>query len=140
MEIPAQPQRQIDRQYLVLDHGAQRHQPDAGEQHDRDTPQHSTFLAVGISTGLPCREQVHDLPKKGKQPGFVDRHTGTEQRKRQDITAGSAGAGPQEPHQADRRWWRFVGGEWVEPSFKHAKHCGLRNDQGEWILPFIGCV
>ncbi|MNO75776.1 hypothetical protein D3C76_668350 [compost metagenome] len=123
----------------MLHHGAQRHQPDAGEQYNRDPPQHSTFLPVRIATGLPCREQVHDLPKKGKQPGFVDRHTGTEQRKQKDITAGASHAGPQEPHQADRRWWSFVGGKWVEPLFKHAKHCGLRIGQREGILPFNGC-
>ncbi|MNT24791.1 hypothetical protein D3C72_1602870 [compost metagenome] len=38
MEIPAQPQRQIDRQYLVLHHGAQCYQADAGDQYDADPP------------------------------------------------------------------------------------------------------
>ncbi|MNF96233.1 hypothetical protein D3C84_790160 [compost metagenome] len=139
MEIPAQPQRQIDRQYLVLHHGAQCDQADAADQYDADTPQHSTFLRLCIATRLPGGEQVHDLAKKGKQPGFVNRHTGTEQRKHKDIAAGASGAGPQEPHQADR--WRrcFIGWERVESSFKHTKHCGLRKYQVEAILPSNDC-
>ncbi|MNV81955.1 hypothetical protein D3C71_1756560 [compost metagenome] len=79
------------------------------------------------------------MPKKGKQPRFVNRHTGTEQRKRKDIAAGASGAGPEEPHQANR-WWRcFIGWERVESSFKHTKHCGLRKDQVKAILPFNDC-
>ncbi|MNF94853.1 hypothetical protein D3C84_775740 [compost metagenome] len=128
MEIPAQPQRQIDRQYLVLHQGAQRYQPDAGDQYDADAPQHSTFLRLRIAASLPGGEQVNDLPKKRKQPGFVNRHTGTEQRKRKDIAAGAAGAGPQKPHQADRWRRRFIGWERVESSFKHTKHGGLRKE------------
>jgi len=126
MEVPAQPQWQIDRQHLVLNHGSQRHQPDADDQHNADPPQHAAFLRLGLAAGLPGREQVHDLPEKGKQPSFVNRHAGTEQRKRQDVAASTSGAGPQKPCQAN--WWRrcFVGRERVESSFEHTKHCGLR--------------
>ncbi|MND65329.1 hypothetical protein D3C80_566950 [compost metagenome] len=77
MEVPAQPQRQVNRQYLVLHHGAQRHQPDTGHHYDAHAPQHATFLRSRFTACLPGREQVHDLPEEGKQPGFVNRHTGT---------------------------------------------------------------
>ena len=43
MEIPAQAQRQVDRQDLVLNHGAQRDQNNAGHQYDADA--YSTLKA-----------------------------------------------------------------------------------------------
>jgi hypothetical protein len=54
-----------------------------------------TFLRGGFTTGFPGREQVHDLAEKGKQPGFVDRHTGTQQRECKNVAARAPGAGPQ---------------------------------------------
>jgi hypothetical protein len=48
VEVPAQAQRQVDRQHLVLHQGAQRHQPDAGQQHEADAPQHAAFSPLTV--------------------------------------------------------------------------------------------
>ncbi|MND61061.1 hypothetical protein D3C80_523070 [compost metagenome] len=132
MKVPTQAQRQIDRQYLVLKHGAQRHQPDADQQDDADTPQHPGFFGADGTAGLPGREQVHDLAEEGEQPGFVDRYPGTEQRKRQDVAARAPGAGPHEAQQANRWRWYLVRGEGVEPSFKNTQHACLRESACAW--------
>ncbi|MNJ72409.1 hypothetical protein D3C77_690510 [compost metagenome] len=110
----------------MLHHGAQRHQPDAGQQDDADPPQYVAFLGACSAAGLPGREQVDNLAEEGEQPGFVNRHPGTEQRKRQDVAARAPGAGPHEAHQANRWRGSLVGGEGVEPSFKNTQHACLR--------------
>ncbi|MNN08759.1 hypothetical protein D3C81_1216220 [compost metagenome] len=135
MEVPAQSQRQVYRQYLVLHHGPQCHQPDAGQHDDAHAPQHAAFLRRRITTCLPGREQIHDLTEESKQPGFVDRHASTQQCKRKNIAAGAACAGPQEASQALGRWRYLVRRKGVEPSFKRTKHGGLHNDQILEILP-----
>ncbi|MNI56893.1 hypothetical protein D3C73_1119220 [compost metagenome] len=94
MKVPTQAQWQVDRQNLVLNHGAQRHQTDAGDQHDADAPQHTAFLHVDFAARLPGRQQVHDLSEEGKQPGFVNRHGGAQQRKREDVATSTSGTGP----------------------------------------------
>ncbi|MNH30594.1 hypothetical protein D3C79_908980 [compost metagenome] len=97
----------------MLHHRAQRHQPDAGQQHDADTPQHAAFLGRFSAARLPGREQVDHLAQEGKQPGFVDRYTGAQQCQRQYIATRAARAGPQKAQQA-HRWWRgLVGWEGV---------------------------
>ncbi|MOA14431.1 hypothetical protein D3C78_1345320 [compost metagenome] len=139
MEVPTQSQWQVDRQYLVLHHGAQGYQPDATHHDDPHAPQHPAFLRRRLTPCLPGGEQIHDLTEERKQPGFVDRHAGTEQRKRKNIATGAACAGPQEPSQT-LGWWRYlVRRKGVELPLKCTKHGGLQNDQIQQILPSNWC-
>ncbi len=129
MEVPTQPQGQVDRQYLVLHHCAQRHQHDAAQQYQANAPQHATFLRGRVAASLPGGQQIHDLPEEGKQPGFVNRHTGAQQRKRKDVTACPSRAGPQKPCQTVRWRRHLVRREGVKPFFKRAKHGVLQKNQ-----------
>jgi len=126
VEVPAQAQRQVDRQHLVLHQRAQANQHDAGDQQQAHAPQNAAFFGAHTTAGLPVGEQVHHLAEEGKQPRFVDRDPGAEQCQRQDVAAGAAGAGPQKTQQADWGRWYFVGREGVEPAFEGTEHGGLR--------------
>ena len=112
VEVPAQAQREVDRQHLVLDQRLQRHQAYA-QYHDRhQTPERAALLGQQLR-GLDAREPVDDAAHDGKQPGFVGGRDGREQRHRQHIAAQPLGAGPDKRQKTARQgcgFGRGIGG------------------------------
>ena len=143
VKVPAQAQRQVDGQRLVLDAGAQRHQRNAAH-HGCGHPGERVAALSPQGGGRGGGNPVHHAAQHGEQQGFVHGNQRRQPGHRHHIAAHAARAGPHERQKPPRRQRRLVArvtgnaffekleqqGRPPEPSIlgnvhEHCLHCGI---------------
>ncbi len=121
VEVPAQPQREVDGEHLVLHTRLQDHQPDAGHHQARDQPEGPPVLrpeAAGSRSGQP----VHQVPEHREKDGLIDGDGRRQRRHRHHMAAQALRAGPHESHEALGRQCGFGGGVGGDAVFEVLEH------------------